>query len=290
MGSIIDGTPKRFPHLLLVRAIALAWIISLTVGSANADEVYDRPQHRDHLYDVDWKDVPAAWQNQPEGRLLFVAHIPPDPPGAAAGAKQLFPNARQNSVDIKLGDKILLAPKAIEQGWRFASATTSGGIIWPVPGAPRVFFARCPGDTVVLIARSKIAIPPTPPPNGLPKEDAYFNVHVRNEGKLQAACDQPFDPPRVLNPGVVNGSFSNGGVQLHVGDTFLLQSPDECPHAWDTYSSSKPGILSKSDTSEKGTRFVARESGVTVLWVPSPLGPPECDFPRRDAQILVAVY
>ena len=272
--------------VMTLHVVVLGCVLSLVSQSAHADEVYQGLQTPNHTNEIDLKTVPEGWRNQPRSSLFFVAPVPPDPPEAASGAKKLVPG-RESELYLDLGDKVRLDPKALEQGWRFEGAETSAGVLWPIPGAPRVFFARCPGEARIWLSRARGQIPSAPDFKGISSEPATFMIHVRPGGHSKATCDSDFDPPRVLNPGVVTGEFLGQGIQLHVGDSFVLQPPKQCVEVWKKYRLSRPDIITATKGPPDTIIFVAKKPGTTILTLAHPV---RCESMVGLANILVAVY
>jgi hypothetical protein len=198
--------------------------------------IYDRPPTTDHVSSLDAASVPAAWKDVPRSALLFVLPVPADPPEAAFGAVEI--DAQQHNIDLVVGQKVRLSTGALAAGWQIQWVGTADGVLWPMPTAPRVFFARCPGKQSAGLARLSTPPPAKPPlPEHIIVEHFGIQFNVINSAGAALPHCQPklsprlsFDPPRYRNPGVVREGHNGQGIALRVGETFVWQGLDACPY------------------------------------------------------------
>ena len=209
---------------------------SRTVPPEDLSPIYDRPPTNDHLSSLYAESVPAVWKDVRRSALLFVLPVPADPPEAAFGAVEI--DAQQHNIDLVVGQKVRLSPGALAAGWRIQWVDTVEGVLWPMPTAPTVFFARCPGKQRATLARLSTPPPAKPPlPEDTPVEHSWIQFNVTNSAGAGLSHCQPklplrlsFDPPRFRNPGVVREWDYGHGIALSVGETFVLQGLERCPY------------------------------------------------------------
>ena len=162
-----------------------------TVPPEDLSPIYDRPPTTDHVSSLDAASVPAAWKDVPRSALLFVLPVPADPPEAAFGAVEI--DGQHHNIDLVVGQKVRLSPGMLTAGWRIEEMRTEAGVLWPMPTAPRVFFARCPGEQAASLARLSTPPPAKPPrPKDTPLEQFWIRFHVSSSGDVGSShCQLP---------------------------------------------------------------------------------------------------
>jgi len=228
-------------------------------------------------------ELPQNWRRA-RGDLSHVVPEPTDTPEAEAGAKliEVAHPGRQNDLEIRVGEKLRLSPMARRERWRFISVDVEQGVLWPVPGTNRIFFARCPGTSFVHLERT-VAPPPPQPTEDLSwqePERAVLDVRVVSNGKNPAECRPDFDPPRKANPGRLTLSDVGWGISMKVGERFTLSDlTDWCRSPWtgtgsrwyEDFRLSDPTVLGVIGIEADGVHFVAAKKGITELSVPDPI-------------------
>ncbi len=237
--------------------------------SAGRGWAQDDPHH------LDPKDIPDAWKKFSGDPYLYLP-VPPDPPEAARDAKLIStPHQKAEVMEVRVGDKLRLGPEAIRDGWRIDRVVTFTGVLWPVDGAPRVFLARCPGETSIDFYQGPKDAPsqPPPPPRSRPVfVDALppLRVHVIPSAVQRSGCDLPIDPPTSIRAaGSLTFRNLHQRVIMTVGEEVTLIGEGPCASTWPTeYHLGNSAILAPIGKDVHSVRFRAEQKGVTILSVP----------------------
>lgn len=225
--------------------------------------------------------IPEAWRGFDDP--YFYLAVPPDPPEAARGAKSLSPTMNESTpIEIKVGERLKLDPLYISSGWKIHQAGTRAGVLWPVLGAPRVFFGRCPGESSVVLMRGPATVPAKPPPHRgyEPLDSRRLRIRVLPGDLKLAACDLALDPPiRFRNPRTLGSNYFNTAIVVKLGDTFKLAPQGDCVALWRHFTVSKPGIIQSEEGPGTEIYFKAITRGSTTISVHSTI---DCGSGRVD--------
>ena len=266
---------RRFPYPLRLAgwscfAVLLTAADAQRVPLEDLSPIYDKLPTTDHVWSVDASSIPPAWKDAPRQGLFYLLPVPADPPEAAAGAIEL--DAQHHVVELDVGDKVRISPAALAAGWRFSLVHTEDGVLWPLPSAPRVFFARCPGKQLGALTRMTgrhPARPTTVPDKSWAVEDFWVEFHVRAMVPTPSHCNRKFDPPRSWSTGVLGAARTETGIAMHVGETFALQGPPACAWIWDTFKIIDREILSSGKDERGRPAITAIKKGMTEILLPN---------------------
>lgn len=246
-----------------------------------AEYTYDRIPTFDHVEEVKRAGkVPTHWKNPSHDDVLYLVPPPPDPEDAARGAKLLSANGER--LVLKVGERARLAPAAVAEGWRIFGVELEHGVLRPLPEAPRVLYARCPGEAVVVLMRNG---PDDQSPAGAgnrlrggTRERYNTRVIVIADASHEVSplCKKGLDPPRVRNPGRIHGGyFLKATVVMHVGEEVILDPGNVCRMSWEAiHPSVPPGVLEYESSTAAGLHFRAKRLGRTELHLLHPVDCP----------------
>jgi len=249
--------------------------------SARAEAADGETREPGHYEGYSEADVPERWKGESSFLVRYVIPEPSDPPDVEAGARPIeirHPGTKQEILHLKVGDRIRLSAASKRDGWRLSQVEVSSGVLWPVPGARRVFHARCPGRSDMRFDRSAFPIPidPTQSPDWVGTELAIVDVVVEAAGAAPPGCrgEGAFDPPRIPNPGVVTSAHFGWGISMKVGDSFVLSDDSGSCGAeiWNAnFLISDTRILHAIRMDADGVHIQAIAPGIADLAVPDPI-------------------
>lgn len=264
-----------------------ATFLCATSFLATAVRAHDNPHH------LEAKDIPEAWRNFKGDPYLYLP-VPPDPPDAARGARLVSPSRNESEpIEIAVGDRVRLDPAALAEGWRIDSATSN--LLEPVPGAPRVFLARCPGKAGISFTRGPVKPPPHPPIRGGFVDNHNVTLQIGDVTPPTPGCTEWDFMPRTPNPGRLTLLHSLQLIQMRMGEEVVLVPQGSCVEAWHHFTLSQPGVIARVGDTPEGIRLRAIGRGRIKLFAPMPS--PLCSEPddaafniAHDPSLLLPFY
>jgi len=225
-----------------------------------------------HTYSDD--QIPARWRHTP-GNLRHLVPEPTDPPELEARAKliEITHPGTVETLHLRVGYKVRLSPASKRNHWSLSLILVSTGVLWPLPGTKRVFYARCPGNAFAQFDRT-IVPPPADPEGDLSwqrSEEATIAITVT--GPKAAECRGGFDPPRLPNPGRITSSDFGCGISMKVGDSFVMNDETGlCGDNWNVnLQISDTHVLKRIGIDADGIHIGAIGPVIAEVSVPAPI-------------------